>query len=213
VTADGIVLWTRLAPEPANPAAMGRSAVPVGWRVARDSGMRNVVARGVAVAHTDLAHSVHVEVDGLLPARDYFYQFDAGREESAIAHFRTAPSAHEMAREIRFAFATCQDWPSGYYTAYPLARQRLLNDVVSAELRNPVFLTGDWHSTFRQRSEARLQRHSRGAGRHRVRDAGDYHRRRRHALRPVLRADDSVQSAHQVLRRRQARVFQGDRHG
>src|SRR5262245_47011783 len=41
-TANGIVLWTRLAPEPANPAAMGQSAVPVGWRVARDSGMRNV---------------------------------------------------------------------------------------------------------------------------------------------------------------------------
>src|SRR5262245_38504920 len=49
-TADGIVLWTRLAPEPANLVATGRSAVPVGWRVARDSGMRNVVRRGVAVA-------------------------------------------------------------------------------------------------------------------------------------------------------------------
>ena len=30
----------------------------------------------------------------------------------------------------------------------PRARQRLLEDVVSSGARNPVFLTGDWHSTF-----------------------------------------------------------------
>ena len=39
----------------------------------------------------DLAHSVHVEVNGLQPGRDYFYQFNVRGEESAIGHFRTAP--------------------------------------------------------------------------------------------------------------------------
>jgi alkaline phosphatase D len=34
------------------------------------------------------------------------------------------------------------------WDGYPLARKRLLNDVVRTNLRNPVFLTGDWHSTF-----------------------------------------------------------------
>jgi alkaline phosphatase D len=34
------------------------------------------------------------------------------------------------------------------WDGYPLARQRLLNEIVDAKLRNPVFLTGDWHSTF-----------------------------------------------------------------
>jgi alkaline phosphatase D len=29
-----------------------------------------------------------------------------------------------------------------------MARQRLLETVVDEHLRNPVFLTGDWHSTF-----------------------------------------------------------------
>jgi alkaline phosphatase D len=125
-TADGIVLWTRLAPEPADPTALGRAAVPVGWRVALDQRMRFVVARGVAVAPAELAHSVHVEVNGLQPGRDYFYQFDVRREESPIGHFRTAPGPHELAREVRFAFATCQDWPSGYYTAY---RDMLRNDL------------------------------------------------------------------------------------
>jgi alkaline phosphatase D len=117
-TPDGIVLWTRLAPAPAEPERLGAAPIRVGWRVARDAAMRHVVARGTAAAPAELAHSVHVEVRGLLPHRDYFYQFDVRGEESAIGHFRTAPRAHELLGELRFAFATCQDWDSGYYTAY-----------------------------------------------------------------------------------------------
>ena len=117
-TPDGIVLWTRLAPEPAVPGSLGRRRIPVRWRVAADSRMRRVIARGVALAPPELAHSVHVEVDGLRPGREYFYQFDVRGEESAVGRFRTAPAAHELVRQVRFGFATCQDWPSGFYTAY-----------------------------------------------------------------------------------------------
>lgn len=117
-TPDGIVLWTRLAPEPAVLDSLGRLPIPVGYRVATDPGLRRVVARGVALAPAELAHSVHVEVCGLAPGRDYWFQFDVRGEESAVGHFRTAIAAHEFARELRFAFLTCQDWPSGYYTAY-----------------------------------------------------------------------------------------------
>ncbi len=117
-TDDGIVLWTRLAPVPSEPESLGQSVIPVRWRVAKDAGMHQVMASGIAAAHPALAHSVHVEVRGLRPAQDYFYQFSVRGEESAIGHFRTAPREHEMLRELRFAFVTCQDWPSGYYTAY-----------------------------------------------------------------------------------------------
>ena len=88
--------------------------------------MRRVVARGVAPAPSDLAHSVHVEVDGLRPGRDYFYQFDVRAEESPVGHFRTAPSLDETLDRLRFAFATCQDWPSGHYIAY---RDMVKNDL------------------------------------------------------------------------------------
>jgi alkaline phosphatase D len=134
-TATGIVLWTRLAPEPAVPGSLGRRSIPVGWRIATDSRMRRVVARGVSIAPHRLAHSVHVEVDGLRPGRDYFYQFDARGEESATGHFRTAPAAHELVPRLRFAFATCQDWPSGYYTAY--------RDMISQDL-DLVLHLGDY---------------------------------------------------------------------
>ena len=95
-TASGIVLWTRLAPEPADPTALGQTSIPVGWRVARDDAMRRVVAKGKASATPELAHSVHAEVKGLRPGADYFYQFDAGGEESAVGHFRTAPAPRRM---------------------------------------------------------------------------------------------------------------------
>ena len=77
-----------------------------------------VVARGVAVASADLAHSVHVEVLGLRPARDYFYQFDVRDEESPIGHFRTTPSTVALAANLDFAFVTCQNWEDGFFTAY-----------------------------------------------------------------------------------------------
>ena len=34
------------------------------------------------------------------------------------------------------------------WDGYPLARQRLLEAVAGTNVRNPVFCTGDWHSTF-----------------------------------------------------------------
>lgn len=114
----GIVLWTRLAPEPTEPESLGRLPIAVGWRVATDSSMRRVVTRGFALAFAELAHSVHVELDCLQPGRDYFYQFDVAGEESTVGQFRTTPAQHELVRSLQFGFVTCQDWASGYYTAY-----------------------------------------------------------------------------------------------
>jgi alkaline phosphatase D len=125
-TSSGIVLWTRLAPEPADPGALGPAVIPVRWRVARDDGMRDVVATGTATASPELAHSVHVEVDRLRAGADYFFQFDAGGEESTVGHFRTAPDRGRSADQVTFAVATCQDHPSGYYTAY---RDMTANDL------------------------------------------------------------------------------------
>jgi alkaline phosphatase D len=48
---------------------------------------------------------------------------------------------------------TLPGYPDEWYwndawDGYPLARKRLLTDVVDTKVSNPVFLTGDWHSTF-----------------------------------------------------------------
>ena len=121
---DGVVLWTRLSLDPLNGGGMPRTPVEVHWAVARDDAMRDVVRSGTVSAVPDLAHSVHVEVSGLEPGRDYWYRFRAGDAESAIGRTRTAPSA--ATERVRFAFASCQNYAQGYYTAHAhLAREDL----------------------------------------------------------------------------------------
>src|SRR6266545_4438413 len=59
---DGVVLWTRLAPDPLNGGGMTPERVAVEWQVATDEKMQKVVQRGTAWATPELAHSVHAEV-------------------------------------------------------------------------------------------------------------------------------------------------------
>jgi len=115
---DGFVLWTRLAPRPLEGGGMPQENVEVSWQVAEDEAMTKVVARGATVATPELAHAVHVEVAGLRPGRWYFYQFAAAGELSPKGRTRTAPGLEELTERLRFAFASCQHWENGFYTAY-----------------------------------------------------------------------------------------------
>jgi len=122
---SGVVLWTRLAPRPLEPdGGMPHEAVEVAWEVAEDEGFGRVVRRGVVTATPDWAHAVHVEVDGLAPARRYFYRFHCGTEESPVGRTRTAPASGAPAAPLRFAVASCQNWEEGLYTAY----ERMVRD-------------------------------------------------------------------------------------
>ena len=115
---DGFVIWTRLAPEPYDLTALPQQSIPVTWRVAEDEKMRKVVQSGTGPAHSKHAHSVHVEVHGLRPDREYFYCFTAGNEKSPTGRTRTLPLMGKRLRDFRFAFASCQDFTNGYFAAY-----------------------------------------------------------------------------------------------
>ncbi len=127
---DSVVLWTRLAPDPLNGGGMGAENVPVRWRVALDENMKKVLWRGEAIATPELGHSVHVVVDGLIPGRWYWYQFQVGNEVSPIGRTRTAPFPGRKIKQFRFAFASCQNWEQGYYAAYKHMAQEELDLVV-----------------------------------------------------------------------------------
>lgn len=115
----GVVLWTRLAPEPFEPSGgMDPDLVEVSWEVAHDEGMADVVRKGTSIATPQLGHSVHAEVDGLEPGRWYYYRFRAGDAESPVGRTRTMPRASETPDALRFAFASCQHFESGLFTAY-----------------------------------------------------------------------------------------------
>lgn len=116
--ADGFVLWTRLAPDPLNGGGMPPEDVPVRWEVVRDERFLQIAKRGETLATLDLAHSVHVDVAGLDPDRWYFYRFIAGGEASPIGRARTFPPIGTHKERLRFAFASCQHFGQGYFTAY-----------------------------------------------------------------------------------------------
>lgn len=132
----GMVLWTRLAPTPLDPdGGMKPAAVEVQWEIAEDEGMKKVVQRGKSTAAPELGHSVHVEVSGLQPDRWYWYRFRAGGAESPVGRTRTLPAPGALPDRLRFAFASCQHYEAGLYTAY----ERMAQDELDL-----VFHLGDY---------------------------------------------------------------------
>jgi alkaline phosphatase D len=115
-TATGVVLWTRLAPAPfERGGGMPDRRVSVEWQVAEDERFRRVVRRGVAWAPPELAHSVHVEVEGLTPDREWFYRFRYRGDLSPVGRTRTTPT---HSGSLAFAVASCQAWDNGFYPSY-----------------------------------------------------------------------------------------------
>ncbi|MFI6673780.1 alkaline phosphatase D family protein [Kribbella sp. NPDC050470] len=118
---DGVVLWTRLAPEPVAPDGYGGmpdKRYQVKWEVAEDPTFRRIVRRGVEHAVREWGHSVHAEVHGLRPDREYWYRFVVGDQISPVGRTRTAPALFSRLNELTFAFASCQAYSDGFFTAY-----------------------------------------------------------------------------------------------
>ncbi|MFP5068168.1 alkaline phosphatase D family protein [Pseudonocardia nantongensis] len=116
---DGMVLWTRLAPDPSSQdGGMPPRPVEVDWEVAEDDRFARVVQRGTATAAPQDAHSVHVELTGLAPGREYHYRFRAGGHLSPPARTRTAPAPCAAVPALTVAVASCANYGSGHFTAY-----------------------------------------------------------------------------------------------
>lgn len=118
---QGVVLWTRLAPEPLAEDGLGgmpNRIVDVEWQLATDERFQQVVRQGVVSARPESAHSVHVELNGLAPGTEYFYRFRAEGYLSPVGRTRTAPAPHTRSGSLRMAFASCAQYEHGYFTAY-----------------------------------------------------------------------------------------------
>ena len=110
---DGVVLWTRLATDPALPRR-----VAVRWEVADDERFTTIVRSGSSPAPAELGYAVHAEVGGLRPGRQYWYRFLTGGQASAVGRTRTAPRHDAPLDRLRFAFISCQNYEHGYFTAF-----------------------------------------------------------------------------------------------
>jgi alkaline phosphatase D len=153
---DGFVIWTRLAPDPLAEDGSGGIAgpVPVTWEVATDEAMKHVVRRGRTVVDGALAHSAHVEVAGLSPARPYWYRFAAQGHQSSIGRARTAPALHAPHARLTCAIASCSHYEVGWFSAYRH---------MAAEQPDLVFFLGDYiyeYSYTGTRADHAVRHHS-----------------------------------------------------
>jgi alkaline phosphatase D len=128
-TPTGVVLWTRLAPDPLAGGGMADEVFGVRYEVAADERFDRIVQRGAVEARPDEAHTVHVELSSLQPATTYWYRFKWGPTTSRIGRTRTAPPPGSNA-PMRFAFASCQNYTNGFYPAYADLATREIDLVV-----------------------------------------------------------------------------------
>ncbi|MFF9064737.1 alkaline phosphatase D family protein [Streptomyces sp. NPDC014891] len=114
-----VLLWTRLAPRPFEPGGgLPAVRVPVRWELALDERFTRTVRRGLATAHPEFSHTVHVEVEHLDAGRDFFYRFRVGDWTSPVGRTRTAPAPWARTTGLKLAAVSCQAYHDGYFTAY-----------------------------------------------------------------------------------------------
>lgn len=176
--ANGMVLWTRLAPSPLElDYGMAQEPVEVTWEVAHDEGFRRIETRGTTMALPELGHALHVEVEGLAPERWYFFRFRCGDAQSPVGRTRTMPAADSQPDRLRFAFASCQHFETGHFTAY---------EHLASQDHDLVFHLGDYIYEYKGQDD-RVRKHLGG----KLRTLEEY--RRRHAQ---YRSDPLLQRAH-----------------
>ncbi len=114
-TSDGVVLWTRIAPDAYRnggqltlqmTAASGFHALGPLWSIETGS-------------LPDRDYTVKVDLAGHLePDREYYYQFVYDDVYGPIGRCRTLPRPGSSPESVRFGVVTCQNYRKGYYGAF-----------------------------------------------------------------------------------------------
>ena len=127
-TPEGVILWTRLAPD------VFDTETPLAVEVATDEEFEDRVYEG-AIADDERirAHdyTVKVDLDGRLsPDSTYYYRFVYGGVASRTGRCRTLPRPDDTLESLRLAVLTCQDYLNGYYPAYHYVAEEDVDFVV-----------------------------------------------------------------------------------
>lgn len=108
---DSVVLWTRVRPN------IAVSEVEVGYQIAQDAAFSRIVAHGTVTTDAARDFTVKLKPVGLDPFANYYYRFRALEVSSVIGETKTAPRPGDDV-DVRFAFASCQDYNGRYYHAW-----------------------------------------------------------------------------------------------
>lgn len=113
---DRVILWTRVTPTSYADVIEGR------WRIATDPRMKHKCGGGWFTTDVTRDFTVKIDADGLNPGCTYYYQFEVRGAQSPIGRTRTLNVAHVS--HARWAFASCSNYPYGYFNAYARIAER-----------------------------------------------------------------------------------------
>ena len=114
--ATSVVLWTRLAPEPYTGGGMPPNDIDVLWEISATDDFAEIAISGSETATAAHGHTVHAVAQ--LDQGDWFYRFRVGRYTSPVGITRPAPASDAPLAQAKFAAASCQNFPAGYYAAH-----------------------------------------------------------------------------------------------
>ena len=112
---NSVTFWSRLTTD--RPRSGARLVV------ARDAGMRRVVATTVVPTGAGVGGALKARVGKLRPGTEYFYAWESGTQVSPIGRTRTAP-APDSADGVRVAYSSCQQFAGGWFGAHADAAAR-----------------------------------------------------------------------------------------
>jgi alkaline phosphatase D len=108
---DSVILWTRAVPD------SGAGPVVVKYQVATDETFKQLVADGQITVDETTDWTVRIKPTGLAAYTQLYYRFVAEKVQSDIGRTKTAP-ADDQDVNVRFAFASCQDFIGRYYHSW-----------------------------------------------------------------------------------------------
>ena len=116
---DAVIIWTRVT--------TNETSVPISWKVATNPQMTQVVRQGQLTTNQSKDYTVKIDVTGLDPFTNYYYQFEALGKQSIVGKTRTAPAQDDLVDNLRFAVVSCSNYQNGYFNAYNQIANR--NDI------------------------------------------------------------------------------------
>ncbi|WP_352310184.1 alkaline phosphatase D family protein [Psychrobacter sp. W2-37-MNA-CIBAN-0211] len=127
---DRVILWTRIT----NDGSISATSIPVGYVIATDPELKNIVASGRALATSESDFTVKVDPKLPQPNTTYYYAFEALGYTSPIGRTRTIPNANLPASEVdrvRLAVVSCSNYGYGYFNGYAdIAKQADISAVL-----------------------------------------------------------------------------------
>lgn len=118
---DRVIIWTRVTPVNTS------GELSVGWQIATDATMNNVVNSGTSSTSAKHDYTVKVDADGLQADTVYYYRFSVDGIYSPIGRTKTLPV--DNVQQVKLAVFSCANFPAGYFHSYADAAKQTDIDV------------------------------------------------------------------------------------